>query len=129
MRGSPCRVWLRRSSDTCQPHRQRGSLFVHLRTIAARSPRQNFNSPSALKHLEHFLAVPTSIPKQCHSGSGRLLHILSTSLLSDDDVLVYFADGSSAIYEMEELEKLRPIAKKIFPAPISEDGLPLADVA
>jgi len=45
-----------------------------------------------------------------------LRHILSTTPLQGNEILVSFSDGSSAIYEMEELEKLRPTAKKIFPA-------------
>ena len=58
---------------------------------------------------------------------GRLLHILSTSPLTGGEMLVHFADGSSAIYEIEELEKLRPIPKKSFPA--AAQNLPFADVA
>lgn len=60
---------------------------------------------------------------------GRLLHILATSALAGDEVLVHFSDGSSAVYEMEELEKLRPTPKKIYAAGSSEQSSHLADVA
>jgi len=66
---------------------------------------------------------------QSRSSRGRLLHIVSTSPLADDEVLVNFADGSSAIYEMEELEKLRPTAKKVFPAETALRRPHFADVA
>jgi hypothetical protein len=39
------------------------------------------------------------------------LHIITTSFLDGNEVLVGFSDGTSAIYEAEELEKLRPVAK------------------
>jgi len=45
------------------------------------------------------------------------LHIIQTRFLEGNEVLVHFSDGSSALYEAEELEKLRPSAKKVFPAP------------
>jgi hypothetical protein len=60
---------------------------------------------------------------------GRLLHILATSALAGDEVLVHFSDGSSAIYEMEELEKLRPTPKKVYAAGAPERPADLADVA
>jgi hypothetical protein len=41
-------------------------------------------------------------------------HILTTKFLEGNDVLVYFSDGSAAIFEAEELEKLRPIPKQIL---------------
>jgi len=43
------------------------------------------------------------------------LHIISTSFLEGGDVLVNFSDGGSAIYEAEELEKLRPTPKQTMP--------------
>ena len=46
----------------------------------------------------------------------KALHIISTSFLECGDVLVNFSDGSSAIYEAEELEKLRPTPKQTIPA-------------
>ena len=73
--------------------------------------------------------MPAPLPISLHHQPehSRLLLIVSTSLLADDDVLVNFADGTSAIYAMEELEKLRPTAKKVFPA--AGDNGPLAEVA
>jgi len=44
----------------------------------------------------------------------RPLHILATKTLSDDHVLVHYSDGSGALFETEELEKLRPIPKQVF---------------
>jgi hypothetical protein len=37
---------------------------------------------------------------------------LTTSYLEGDEVLVGFSDGTAAIYEAEELEKLRPTPKQ-----------------
>ena len=34
-------------------------------------------------------------------------HILTTKFLEDNEVLVHFSDGTAAIFEAEELEKLR----------------------
>ncbi len=39
------------------------------------------------------------------------LHIITTSFLEGNEVLVGFSDGTAAIYEAEELEKLRPTRK------------------
>ena len=44
-----------------------------------------------------------------------LLHILSTDHLTEDEVLVRFSDGSTAVFESAELEKLRPRRKEIVP--------------
>jgi len=46
----------------------------------------------------------------------KTLHIISTNFLECGDVLVNFSDGSSALYEAEELEKLRPTPKQTMPA-------------
>lgn len=43
----------------------------------------------------------------------KTLHIVQTSFLDGDEVLVRFSDGSAAIYEAEELEKLRPAPKQM----------------
>ncbi len=60
----------------------------------------------------------------------KTLHILSTSFLEGTDVLVNFSDGSSAIYEAEELEKLRPTPKQVSPASAAPGDKPAyADVA
>jgi hypothetical protein len=40
------------------------------------------------------------------------LHIVTTSFLEGDEVLVEFSDGTAAIYAAEELEKLRPTPKR-----------------
>lgn len=47
-------------------------------------------------------------------SARKTLHIISTSFLEDGEVLVRFADGTAAIYEAEELEKLRPAPKHIL---------------
>jgi hypothetical protein len=46
----------------------------------------------------------------------KTLHIITTSFLDGDEVLVNFSDGTAAIFEAEELEKLRPAPKQTFPA-------------
>jgi hypothetical protein len=43
--------------------------------------------------------------------ASRVLHIVDTDNHQDDEIVVRFADGSSAIYHSEELEKLRPRRK------------------
>ncbi len=43
----------------------------------------------------------------------KLLHILTTDRLDENEVLVRFADGTTAVYESAELEKLRPKRKEI----------------
>ncbi len=43
----------------------------------------------------------------------RLLHIVSTDYLAEDEMLVRFSDGSTAVFEGAELEKLRPRRKEI----------------
>jgi len=58
--------------------------------------------------------LQSSVPLES-SGSGRKpFHILSTSSLEGNEVLVNFSDGSAAIFEAEELEKLRPKPKRIL---------------
>ena len=46
--------------------------------------------------------------------TATLLHILTTDYLVDDQVLVRFSNGTTAIYEMDELEKLRPRPKQVI---------------
>jgi hypothetical protein len=48
-------------------------------------------------------------------SARRPLHIISTKFLEGNEVLVGFSDGTSAIYEAEELEKLRPARKQTAP--------------
>jgi hypothetical protein len=50
------------------------------------------------------------------------LHIVTTSFLDGNEVLVGFSDGTSAIYEAEELEKLRPVAKYALPGHMAASG-------
>lgn len=48
------------------------------------------------------------------------LHILSTKFLAGTEVLVHFSDGSAAIFEAEELEKLRPTPKRMVATAATE---------
>jgi hypothetical protein len=50
------------------------------------------------------------------------LHIITTSFLDGNEVLVGFSDGTSAIYAEEELEKLRPVAKCAVPDHLATGG-------
>ena len=45
-------------------------------------------------------------------SARKPLHIISTSFLDGNEVLVGFSDGTAAIFEAEELEKLRPTPKR-----------------
>jgi hypothetical protein len=44
-------------------------------------------------------------------SARKPLHIITTTFLEGNEVLVRFSDGTAAIYEAEELEKLRPTRK------------------
>lgn len=46
------------------------------------------------------------------SYARKALHIVSTTFLEGNEVLVGFSDGTEAIYEADELEKLRPTPKR-----------------
>lgn len=48
-------------------------------------------------------------------SARKTLHIIATDPLQGNEVLVRFSDGSAAIYEAEELEKLRPTPKQMLP--------------
>jgi len=50
--------------------------------------------------------------RQSAPSTRKTLHIITTSYLDDNEVLVGFSDGTAAIYEAEELEKLRPAPKQ-----------------
>ena len=50
----------------------------------------------------------------------KALHILKTAMMPGDEILVYFSDGSAAIFEAEELEKLRPSPKQLIPSPVPD---------
>jgi hypothetical protein len=58
-------------------------------------------------------------------SSRKPLHILQTDFLDGDDVMLHFSDGTAAIYEAEELEKLRPIPKQVIPANAPAEEQPL----
>jgi hypothetical protein len=45
-------------------------------------------------------------------SAQKQIHIIATSFLEGNEVLVRFSDGTAAIYEAEELEKLRPAPKR-----------------
>jgi hypothetical protein len=49
-------------------------------------------------------------------STRKPLHIIQTDFLDGEDVMLYFSDGTAAIYEAEELEKLRPAPKQVIPA-------------
>jgi hypothetical protein len=49
-------------------------------------------------------------------STRKPLHIIQTDFLDGNDVMLHFSDGTAAIYEAEELEKLRPVPKEIFAA-------------
>jgi hypothetical protein len=49
-----------------------------------------------------------------HFSARKPLHIIATSFLDGDEVLLHFSDGTSAVYEAEELEKLRPAPKQML---------------
>jgi hypothetical protein len=60
--------------------------------------------------------VTSSTPISEKVGFTRKpLHIIATDFSHGNDVLVRFSDGSAAIYEAEELEKLRPTPKQMLP--------------
>jgi hypothetical protein len=46
-------------------------------------------------------------------STTKLLHILTTDRLDENEVLVRFSDGTTAVFESSELEKLRPRPKEI----------------
>jgi hypothetical protein len=46
----------------------------------------------------------------------KALHIVTTSFLESNEVLVGYSDGTGAIFEAEELEKLRPKPKRTLSA-------------
>jgi hypothetical protein len=54
-------------------------------------------------------------------STHKLLLITSTSRLDGNEVLVNYADGTAAIYDAEELEKLRPAPKQTLAAWPSRD--------
>ena len=59
--------------------------------------------------------MPSAPISEKVSIARKPLHIIATDSLHGNEVLVRFSDGSSAIYEAEELEKLRPTPKQMLP--------------
>ena len=55
----------------------------------------------------------------------KALHIITTRFLEGNEVFVRFSDGTAAIYEVEELEKLRPKPKHTLADSHGIDGKPL----
>ena len=57
-------------------------------------------------------------------SSGRSdrkpFHIVTTKFLEGNEVLAHFSDGTAAIFEVEELEKLRPTPKRVLPCAVKE---------
>ena len=45
-------------------------------------------------------------------STTRLLHILSTDQLNEGEILARLSDGTTAVFESSELEKLRPRRKE-----------------
>jgi hypothetical protein len=62
-------------------------------------------------------------------STRRTLHIIDTIFMDDNEVLVHFSDGTGAIYEAEELEKLRPAPKYMVPAETLPNPKAYAEVA
>jgi hypothetical protein len=52
-------------------------------------------------------------------------HILTTKFLEGNEVLVHFSDGTAAIFEAEELEKLRPTPKQLLGCSPAGEHVPL----
>lgn len=58
--------------------------------------------------------LQSSAPSETSVSVRKPFHILSTSSMGQNEVLVHFSDGSAAVFEAEELEKLRPKPKRIL---------------
>jgi hypothetical protein len=63
------------------------------------------------------IPIPLRTPKldKPEYAARKTLHIVSTKILEGNEVLVGYSDGSGAIFEADELEKLRPKPKRTFP--------------
>jgi hypothetical protein len=46
--------------------------------------------------------------------ASRILHIIATDSYRDGEIIVRLADGTSAVFASEELEKLRPRQKDMM---------------
>lgn len=75
------------------------------------------NNECTLKtvHRGGVLLSSTSSASPGGHAERKPLHILSTKFLDGSEVLVHFSDGTAAIFEAEELEKLRPVPKRMLP--------------
>jgi hypothetical protein len=62
-------------------------------------------------------------------NARKTLHIIATDFSHGNDVLVRFSDGSAAIYEAEELEKLRPTPKQTLPVDRGTSGRAVGSIA
>ena len=71
--------------------------------------------------------LSSSVLSSAASATRRPFHIVNTMLLAGDEVLVQYSDGSAALFEADELEKLRPTPKQVY-ASVPEQ-LPLATSA
>jgi hypothetical protein len=60
-------------------------------------------------------AAPGSSAAPDGRADRKPFHILSTKFLDGNEVLVHFSDGTAAVFEAEELEKLRPVPKRTLP--------------
>lgn len=67
---------------------------------------------------------PSTLFQEKATSARKALHIVTTSFLEGNEVLVGYSDGSSAIFEAEELEKLRPVPKQVLPAAQSQTEQP-----
>jgi hypothetical protein len=59
-------------------------------------------------------------------SARKTMHIVATSFLDGNEVLVRFSDGTAAIFEAEELEKLRPRPKYRLPGHLEANHRPAA---
>lgn len=69
--------------------------------------------------------LSTSVPFPAERTVRRPFHILTTKFLEGNEVLVSFSDGTAAIFEAEELEKLRPVPKRMLPSAPREHESPV----
>jgi hypothetical protein len=69
--------------------------------------------------LSSTIAVPAG------SSDRKPFHIVTTKFLEGNEVLVQFSDGTAAIFEAEELEKLRPTPKRMLPCAPREHQSPV----
>jgi hypothetical protein len=63
-------------------------------------------------------ALLSSTSSTCSPGrpDRKPFHIVTTKFLEGNEVLAHFSDGTAAIFEAEELEKLRPTPKRVLPS-------------